>query len=169
MNACHAIDYVRYVTGLEAEQVYAEVSTENSPVEVEDIATVTLRYAGGGVGSIDASSLARGEDREEERIWGTHGTLHLAPAPGRVYTLRKVAGLRPGAWQPLGRGPGVDQVAVYFDRFAAAVREGREPEISAEDGRVNLAVVLAAYEAAETHRAVRPRGVGAAHPGEPGR
>jgi predicted dehydrogenase len=76
-----------------------------------------------------------------------------------VYTLRKVAGLDPDRWQPFGRLPATNRLATYFDRFAAAVRDGREPEITGEDGRVNLAVVLAAYEAGEAGRAVRPRGV----------
>ena len=157
MNMSHTLDYLRYVTGLDVERVYAEVSTENSPVEVEDIVTMTVRYAGGGVGGLQACTLARGESRTEERIWGTHGTLHMEPSPGRVYTMRKIDGLRPGAWQAVRGLVPADRVSVYFDRFAAALQEGRAPEVTAEDGRVNLAVLLAAYASGAAGRAMEPR------------
>jgi predicted dehydrogenase len=161
MNMCHTIDYLRFITDLEVERAYAEFATQNSPIEVEDIISVTLRYAGGGVGSIDASSLARGQDHLEERIWGTLGTLCLTPVPARIYTLKSVAGLHPGRWQSLGKLPKGNRVSTYFDRLAAALREGREPEVTGADGRTNLAVMLAAYAAGSAGQAMRPQGVSA--------
>jgi predicted dehydrogenase/threonine dehydrogenase-like Zn-dependent dehydrogenase len=158
MNVCHTIDYFRFVTGLEVTRAYSEYGTLNSPVEVEDIITVALRYDGGAVGSIHAATLAREDKRSEERIWGTHGSLDLAPEP-RVYTMRRVADLAPGRWQTLGKLAKANRVAVYFDRLAAAIAAGRPPEVTGEDGRVNLAVVLAAYESSERGRPVAPDGV----------
>lgn len=161
MNVCHTIDYFRFVTGLEVTRAYSEYGTLNSPVEVEDIITVALRYDGGAVGSIHAATLAREDKRSEERIWGTHGSLELAPQP-QVYTMRRVADLVPGRWQTLGKLPKTNRVAVYFDRLAAAIAEGRPPEVTGEDGRLNLAVVLAAYESFEQGRPVVPDGAGTA-------
>jgi 2-desacetyl-2-hydroxyethyl bacteriochlorophyllide A dehydrogenase len=154
MNVCHTIDYFQYITGLRVAQVYSAFSTMNSPVEVEDIIAVSLRYEGGGIGSIQASTLGRGEQMSSERIWGTHGSLVLAPAPQQVYTLRRVAGLTPGRWQQLGKLPGVNRVAAFMDAFAADVSAGRRPAVTGEDARENLAIVLAAYEAGRTGRAV---------------
>ena len=121
---------------------------------MEDIIAVSLQYEGGGVGSIQAATLARGEKVAEERIWGTHGSLILAPAPPQIYTLRRVAGLRPGAWQGFGKLPKTNHVAAYMDRLAASIFEGRAPEVTGRDGRENLAVVLAAYAAGREGRAV---------------
>ncbi len=154
MNVCHTIDYFRFITGLEVSQVYSTFSTLNSPVEVEDIIAVSLRYEGGGVGSIQAATLARGEQVAEERIWGKHGTLVLAPAPPQVYTLRKVGGLKPATWQGLGKLPKVNPVAAYMDRLATSIFENRPPDVTGHDGRENLAVVLAAYEAGREGRAI---------------
>ena len=155
MNVCHTLDYFWFVTGCEVEQVSSEFSTLNSPVEVEDIIAVSMRYQGGAIGSIHAATLARGDKIAEERIWGTHGTLVLAPGPPQIYTMRKVAGLKPGVWQQLGKFPKSNHVAIYMDRFAADVLAGRAPEVTGQDGRENLAVILAAYEAGREGRAIR--------------
>jgi predicted dehydrogenase len=157
MNVCHTIDYFRFVTGLEVSRVQAEFATMNSPVEVEDIIAVSLRYEGGGIGSIQAATMARGDKIASERIWGTHGTLVLAPAPPQIYTMRKVAGLKPATWQGFGKLPKTNPVATYMDRLAASIFEGRAPEVTGQDGRENLAVVLAAYQAGRDGRAVAVR------------
>jgi predicted dehydrogenase len=105
-------------------------------------------------------TMARGDKRAEERIWGTNGTLLLAPTPSQVYTLRKVAGLKPGSWQGLGKLPRTHPVATYMDRLAARIFAGQPPEVTGQDGRENLAVVLAAYEAGREGRAVVVQGAG---------
>lgn len=154
MNVCHMLDYFRYMTGLEVARVSAEFSNQNSPVEVEDTISVSMRYANGAIGAVQASGVARGEKwRSDERIWGTHGSVELAPTP-RIYSMRRVAGLRPARWQRIKSGRKIDRLATFFDRFDAAVSNGVEPDVTGEDGRVNIAVVQAAYEAARTGQAV---------------
>ena len=154
MNTCHMIDYFRHITGLEVTRAYGEMGTLNSPVEVEDMVSATLRYAGGQIGSVQSASLARGERwRTDERIWGTHGSLVLAPNPS-IYTMRRVAGLRPARWQHLKKLPPSNRVATYFDRLAQALSEGADPEVTGHDGLVNLAVILAIYEASKEGRAI---------------
>lgn len=147
MNTCHMLDYFRYVTGLEISRVYSELATLNSPVEVEDIISLTIRYEDGQIGGVQAASLARGERwRSDERIWGTHGTLVLAPDP-QIYTMRRVENLKVARWQRFKALPKVNRIGEFFDRFAEAIWDGRPPEITGDDGRTNLAVVLGAYDA----------------------
>lgn len=154
MNVCHMLDYLAHITGLEPAHVYSTYSTEFSPVEVEDSISVTIGYSGGAIGSVHASSLARGERwRSDERIWGTHGSMQLTPEP-LVYTMRAVSGLKPARWQKIRKLPASTRVAMYFDRFARAVDNGEEPEVTGLDGRRNLELILGAYEAARTGRAV---------------
>lgn len=156
MNICHTIDYFQYITGLEVAQAYSEFSTLNSPVEVEDIISVTLRYTDGAIGNIQAATLTRGEKISEERIWGTHGSMTLAPAPSQIYSMRKIKGLSPGQWSSFGKLPKTNRVAAYMDQFVADVRAGKGPAVTGEAGRENLAIVLAAYEAGREGRAVAP-------------
>ena len=123
-------------------------------MEVEDSIAVAIGYVGGAVGSVHASAVARGERwRSDERIWGTHGSLRLAPDPS-IYTMRAVAGLKPARWQKLRRLPESKRVATYFDRLATAIEHGDEPEIGGRDGRVNLELILAAYQSAREGRAI---------------
>ena len=154
MNVCHMLDYVRFITGLEASHVYSTFSTEFSPVEVEDSIAVAIGYVGGAVGSVHASAVARGERwRSDERIWGTHGSLRLSPDPS-IYTMRAVAGLKPARWQKMRRLPESRRVAAFFDRLATAIEQGDQPDVSGDDGRANLELILAAYQSAREGRAI---------------
>jgi predicted dehydrogenase len=156
MNVCHTIDYFQFITGLEVAQASSEFSTLNSPVEVEDIISVSLRYTDGAIGNIQAATLARGERMAEERIWGTHGSLSLSPQPSQIYSMRDVAGLPPGKWSGLGKLPKTNRVAAFMDAFVRDIRAGKAPAVTGEAGRENLAIVLAAYEAGRLGRAVAP-------------
>jgi predicted dehydrogenase len=161
MNVCHMLDYFRYVTGLEVARVSSEYSTDHSPVDVEDTITVSMRYRNGGIGAVQAIGVARGERfRSGEQIWGTHGSMELAPTP-RIYTMRKAKGLKLARWQRLRHGAKGNRIATYFDRFADSVGKGERPEITGEDGHANLAVILAAYESARTGMAVELKPEGA--------
>ena len=46
----------------------------------------------------------------------------------------------------------------YFDRFAEAVFEGREPDVPGEEGRKTLEVLLGAYESGKTNEPVMLQG-----------
>ena len=59
MNLCHYVDLIRYVGGLEAELVLAQAQPEDAAAEVEDSVSVTVRYGGGAIGTLCASSALR--------------------------------------------------------------------------------------------------------------
>ena len=165
MNSSHALDAVRYVTGLEVVRVSAEVGTLAAEgVEVEDTAAATLRFSNGAVGSLMAGAHiagARGEERFE--IYGTHGQLRLPdPYAGsrglEVYLTRDGAGLTAGAWHTLPCEPTpVHQRAV--EQFARAAASSQPTTAGARAARQVLATVLALYQAAEEQRAVAVPGV----------
>ena len=141
MNVCHVLDYVYSLTGLKATRVYGEYATLASPAEVEDIASVTCRFNNGGIGTISASTIMKGPDQIEERIWGTHGTLVLRPDGLSIYSTRPIDGKRPGKVYRISRFSSLSWTAEWVYRFVLAVREGREPEISAKEGWENLALI----------------------------
>ncbi|MBI1295031.1 hypothetical protein GC175_08740 [bacterium] len=50
---CHYLDIMRYVTGQEIVSVSAEVATRSGEsIDVEDVATLSLRFASGAIGSL---------------------------------------------------------------------------------------------------------------------
>jgi predicted dehydrogenase len=154
MTTCHAVDYLYFITGLKATRVYSEYGTLGSPAEVEDILGLTCRFDNGAVGTASLSSIMRGSEQVEERIWGTHGTMVLGPNGISLWSTRPVDGLRPGKLHKFEKFPDVSWTAEWVRSFAASVREGRTPEVSAREGWENLAFITAAYRSLEEKRPV---------------
>jgi predicted dehydrogenase len=156
MNLTHYIDLVRHITGVEVESVTAVCASADRAADVEDTISVGLHYENGAVGTIFGCSAVRGIDgRNELRIWGRDGQLSLEPDL-RVLSLRPVDGLRTGRWL----SPASDDRnmrAVYLSRLGTAITEGREPDVTAQDGLAVQALVEAAYQAHEERTVVRPR------------
>ena len=154
MNACHVTDYLAYITGLKVKRVYGEYATLGSPVEVEDIVSLSYRLDNGAIGSLSASSIMRGVEQAEERIWGTQGTIVLDSAGLHLYSTRPVDGVRPGKVHHLKKFPETSWTADWVRDFARAVRENTTPEISGRDAWENLAFISTAYRSMEEGRAL---------------
>lgn len=161
MNYIYDIDRLRYITGLEVERVFAEADTYQTPVEVEDFITVTMRYSNGAMGMFMAGSCApgaaqsgiRGTRAAGNRIFGTTGQIVFEDNELLVYTESAIDGLTPGTWTQLTFPvvAGDASYVTYIDRFAEAVLAGREPDAPGQEGRRNLEVFLAAYESGRQH------------------
>jgi predicted dehydrogenase len=154
MNVCHTIDYLYFITGLQATRVYCEYETAASPGDVEDILSLTCRWGDRAVGNISASSIMRGGDAGEERIWGTKGTLVLNAQGLALYSTRPIDGKTPGRLHHYTKFPNESWTAEWVRRFVTAVRERRTPEISARQGWENLAFITAAYRSMEVGKPV---------------
>ena len=154
MNVCHVIDYLYYLTGLKAERIYSEYSTLGSPAEVEDIVSVSFRLTNGGVGSISASSIMRGADQAEERIWGTNGSMIITPDGLAIYSTRSVDGRRPGKLHHLRKFEEVSWTAEWVKGFAQAVRGRAQPAISYQEAWENLAFIQTAYNSMECRQSL---------------
>lgn len=72
----HAEHLARYVTGLEMEALFADLSTLVEGRVLEDDATVLIRYAGGARGVLIASQISAGERNHLRlRVYGSRGGL----------------------------------------------------------------------------------------------
>lgn len=149
MTICHNVDYLYYVTGLKATRVYSEWATLASPGDVEDIISVSSRWGDRTVGSLSASSIMRGADTTEERIWGTNGTMIMSAGSLSCYSTRPIDGKKPGQLHQYTRFPAVNWTGEWIRDFVSAVRGGREPEIGGREGWENLAFILTAYRSME--------------------
>ena len=152
MNVCHVIDYIYYLTSLKAVRVYSEYATLGSPAEVEDIISVSARMSNGATASISASSIMRGADQAEERIWGTNGTMILGADGLSVYSTRPSAGMRPGKLHSLRKFENTSWTAEWVRAFAEAVRSGNRPAVAYREGWENLAFIQTAYDSMEAQR-----------------
>jgi predicted dehydrogenase len=168
----HAFNLAAFVTGLEAEQLCADLSTFVAGRKVDDNCNILLRYAGGARGMLWASQVAPGnENNLKIRVYGEQGGLewhqehpnHLRLLPlGQPPLLitRGGAGSGPAAGHvtrvPAGHPEG------YLEGFAniysgcaeliAAKLEGRgaDPQASlvpgVEDGARGVRFITAAIE-----------------------
>ncbi len=151
----HAADLLRHLFG-DPESVIAETSAAVLGLAVEDTASATFRYRGGLLAEVVTSWCMRAADSSVE-VFGTGGTLYLsgvdlaskgyAKAPyvrfattGQPWSYSAVI---PGFLSPSYHGQGPL-------RFFELLRDGGAPPVSLEDGIASLAMIRAAYRAAES-------------------
>lgn len=168
INLVHDLDILRHLVG-EIESVRAFASSATRGFEVEDTASVAIRFANGVLGSFVISDAAVSPWAWEY----TSGQALYHPAqPGACLFIsgRKAAlsvsdmylwrhANEGEHWQhPLVRehrpGDGSRTYVNQLDHFAAVVRREAEPLISARDGMTTVAATLAVERAAREDRTV---------------
>jgi scyllo-inositol 2-dehydrogenase (NAD+) len=170
----HDFDCVRWLVGSEIERVYAETANFKgagrgvTAPDFYDNAVVSLRFAGGALGTIDGTCPADyGYDARTE-VLGTEGLLLVGD--NRSVTLLQI------------RSRGAGEIPTYVSwpqRFEAGYREeltafvraaqsGAPPAVGAADGRAAVAAVIAANTSWLERRPVAVAGTGLPIPGETG-
>ena len=169
-QAIHMVDLVRWIGGPVA-SVAGHVATIGHTMEAEDTATASLRFANGALGSIVATTCAEPEFDQELRIYGDLGHARIVGqravewslAPGAALDLpvdqsaadatsAPAGPLAPATWGTDATG----HIRQYRD-IVEAIRTGRAPAVTGEDGRNAVEIVVAAVEASETGRTVTLR------------
>jgi predicted dehydrogenase len=181
-QAIHLIDLMRWVGG-PVERVAAEVTTIGHRMEAEDTATVSLRFASGTLGTILATTCAVQERPTELRVHAERGDVRLvgeaaaewnvpgmpAPAPAAETSETSESNAATAGRRSLAGAPAraatwgtnaVGYVRQYAD-FAGAIRDHRDPAVTAEDGAAAVEIIVAAYEASRTGCSVTLPGGGA--------
>jgi len=137
----HVVDLLRAVLGDEIVSVAALLRRSGA---VDDDAQVTVRFAGGTLGTFHVSWISRPGPDHQLTLVGTDATLHLDAAT--PLTLLRPDGGRTAVALP-------EAVTNPFEQLTRAVA-GEPIELTAADGRAALAAVVAAYEAATEGRFV---------------
>lgn len=156
--ACHSFYLLRWLVG---PVVSLQASTRSwvrenlvPEIEVEDGAIITGRLAGGGHFSCEVSLSAELPWGERLELHGENGSVivdQLAPHPGRIH--RGVTDLHGEAISTVLRDPAgwqADSIAATARDFALAVRDGREPTVSAGDAAYAVELIDCAYRSAAT-------------------
>lgn len=151
----YAVDLFLWLMG-EVEEVFAYTDTLVHPIEIEDTAVVCLRFRNGALGQILATTAAHPHPRVPEQrieIWGSQATMTVIPHFD-LHTAEKDTGLM-ALVEERAPVPPVEGMAGQMWDFLMAVREGREPRISAESTRSQVEVARAAYKSAALGKPVR--------------
>jgi UDP-N-acetyl-2-amino-2-deoxyglucuronate dehydrogenase len=173
----HQLDILRWLMGPVAEVSGYWANVNHPTVEVDDTAVASLRFAGGGLGSIITSVSQRPGLYTRVHVHGTTGaSVGVETDRGATF----IAGVTPVAEPPLNdlwTVPGEEHLLAAWqaeDRarfartdatvhyhmlqiadFLRAVREGRPPRVTGEDGRAVVELFTAVYRSAKEGRPVR--------------
>jgi predicted dehydrogenase len=158
-HTVHLVDLLRWYTGDEVREVYAEVANPFDPeVAVDTAGLVTLTLQNGVFAAVDCSwsrpagVYPRWGHLKMELI-GERGVVSV-DAFGQYATLYRASPVRPVAWRNWGSDPN----RAMLEAFLESVREGREPPVTWRDGYRALEVALACYASAERGQPVSLRG-----------
>jgi UDP-N-acetyl-2-amino-2-deoxyglucuronate dehydrogenase len=174
-QSIHTIDLLLSVMGKAVEASAYTALLAHERIEVEDTAVAILRFANGALGVVEGTTAAypgltarleihgeRGSaiidndqlvyfhaatSEHEGAAYGSSGEGNQAAAVLSRYNVEPAsptAGADPGSLSMAHR----DQL----QDFIAAVRAGREPQVTIEEGRKAVAAILAIYESARAGR-----------------
>ena len=155
----HDLDMVRYLSGQEVVELYAQGACLIDPAIGEagdvDTATITLKLANGALATIDGSRKAvYGYDQRGE-VFGSKGCVVNANDTNSnivISTVDGVTGEKP-LWFFLERYMGSYQAEVR--EFIECIANGTEPRVGIEDGLVSIKLALACSKSLKENRPVR--------------
>lgn len=158
MNQCiHDIDLLQWSLGGEPDTIMAMTGNYLRDIEAEDFGSILIRFKNGAIGIVEGTACIYPKNLEETlSISGETGTAVIGGlAVNRVQTwnfaepaaqdaeVEKLAGTDPKDVYGSGHN------ALYAD-YIDAVRTGRKPLVSGEEGMKGMKIILAAYKSQKT-------------------
>lgn len=164
MNQCiHNIDLLRWMMGDEVSEVFAYTDNLIHPyIEAEDLGLAVVRFKNGAYGLIEGTTNVYPKNLEETLyVFGDSGTVK---AGGKSVNIIEEWAFKDGKDDPeyvkqtYHENPpsvyGFGHTPLYAD-VIAAIQEGRQPYVTAEDGKRALELVLAIYKSAREGKPIR--------------
>lgn len=164
MNQCiHNIDLLRWMMGNEVEEVMAYTDQLLHPyLEAEDLGMAIVKFKNGSYGLIEGTTNVFPKNLEETLyLFGENGTVKAGGTSDNIIEewafnddiddpeyVKKTYGENPPNVYGFGHTP------LYAD-VIDAVKTGRQPYVTAEDGKRALELILAIYKSANEHRPIK--------------
>lgn len=145
-SGIHSVDWQRWLVGSEVTEVYGRAGTYATGIDVEDSLMGTLTFASGALGALvgNQPGYAVAPRTRLTEIYGTEGCLRLRVGE-RLELCREDRSYRLDVAHD-------DPFLAQAQEFVAALREGRPPWISGEDGLRAQEICAAMYRSAEQNR-----------------
>ena len=166
-QAIHTVDLLTWLMGPVAEIQAATATLAHKRIEVEDVATATLRFANGALGVIEATTAAYPGYLKRIELHGSEGSAVLEEEDIKSWDFAKktrgdAAILRAMAESKSTGGGAADPAAIghhghamLFRDVLKAISQGTSPAVDGPEGRRSVEIILAIYQAATTGRTVK--------------
>ena len=172
----HVFSLVRYFFDVEPTAISAQMPNPLSKFRSDALNLITLEFADGRAASIILNRLSNAPERYlDMRLDGENASIHTSIGgevrfEAGMHTRQKLpffgfnfvkggkAVLQKGTKSKIiakdGINPFASSTAYHFNNFIDALNNGSEPPGTAADNRKTLALVFAAYDAAESKRTI---------------
>lgn len=163
MNQCiHGIDLLRWMMGSDIEEVYGVTRQQfHDYLEAEDIGMAVVTFKNGAVATIEGTTNVYPQNLEETLyVFGENGTVKLGGKSTNaidVWDFSDESVLdseNKGFYEETNNVYGNGHTSLYYD-VIEAIKNKREPYITAEDGKSALELVLSIYKSQKEGKPVR--------------
>lgn len=157
MNQCiHHIDVLQWLFNSDVTEVFAFTATLAHDIETEDVGVAVMRFANGGIGNVEGSTIIFPKNIEGSvSIFGEKGSLKVGGTALNRKVLWKVEGSLDQEATILAEAQ-QDPPSVYgyshrlvIEDMIQAVLEDRRPKTDGYEGRKSVELVCAMYESAQ--------------------
>jgi UDP-N-acetyl-2-amino-2-deoxyglucuronate dehydrogenase len=158
-QASHYVDLIDWLIG-PVESVQAYIATLARNIQVEDTATVGLRWRSGALGSVNVTMLAYPKNFEGSiTILGEHGTVRVGGVAVNEIQQWQFADTRPEDSDIAAASYETSSVygyghPLYYENVIQALRGQAEPETDGREGLRSLEILIASYLSARDGRRV---------------
>ncbi len=166
-QAIHSVDLLTWLMGPVAEISAHTATLAHERIEVEDVATASLRFENGALGVIEATTASFPGTVKKIEIHGSTGSAIIEEEDIKVWQFAKMTAkdnkiaddfsnkteTGGGASDPSAIGHAAH--ARQFHDVVSAINNGTSPAIGSVEGRRSTEIILAIYQAAESGRAVQ--------------
>lgn len=165
-QAIHSVDLLSWFMGPVAEISAKTATLAHDRIQVEDVATASIRFANGALGVIEATTAAYPGMLKKIEIHGSKGSAVMVEEDITVWDFAKKTAadnklLEKMAGQTKSGGGAADPSAIgyhghmrQFKDVIKAIKSGSPNEIDGNEGRKAVEIILAIYKAAETGKTI---------------
>ena len=166
-QAIHSVNLLLCLMGPVSEVSAYTAMLAHERIEVEDVATATLRFANGALGVIEATTAAFPGSLKRVEIHGSQGSAVLEEENIKTWHFAKMTKrdeqmLERMADRTKTGGGAADPKAIghhgharQFQDTFDAIKRGRAPLIDGAEGRRAVETILAIYQSAATGKPVK--------------
>ncbi len=157
----HLVDALLWTFG-PVSSVMATAATRLHLIEVEDTIAAALTFKSGALGVIEASTAIFPGYARRLELTGANGTIVLEGdrlIGADLRDQRVPLNVAPASASASASSPSVADASAHqriLEDFIDAIRSGRQPVCSGQEGRRSVALVEAIYESARTGHSVSP-------------